>query len=74
MAASWTNWNGDRFDLTTDEYIFIETYDLWDGLSEFAHQWDIDSDPGAWDMMMECFIPFMTYGDRVFPVPQQVKA
>ena len=60
----WTNWNGDKFDLTKDEYDFIERNDLWEALSEFGHQWDIDNDPGAWDLMIESFIPFMTFGDN----------
>jgi len=61
----WTNWNGDKFPLTKDEYDFIERNDLWDGLSEFTHQWNIDEDPGAWDLMMECFVPFMTIEGEV---------
>ena len=60
----WTNWNGDKFDLSKEDYEFIERNDLWDGLSEFAHSWDIDNNPSAWDMMIETFIPFMTFGDN----------
>ena len=56
-------YGGHDFTLTKEEYDFTERNDLWDGLSEFCHQWDIDNDPGAWDLMMECFVPFMTTGD-----------
>ena len=52
-----------EFELTQDEYDFIERNDLWDGLSHCCHEWQIDHDPSGWDLMMECFIPFMTHGD-----------
>ena len=61
----YLNWNGQEFVLTTEQYDFIQRNDLWDGLSEFCHQWNIDEDPGAWDLMMECFIPFMTTNDTI---------
>ena len=56
---------GNEFALTKDEYDFIERNDLWDGLSEFCHQWDIEDSPESWDLMMECFIPFMTIEGEV---------
>jgi len=28
-----------------------------------AHQWDLDNDPGTWDLMIETIIPFMTTED-----------
>jgi len=57
MSKKWTNWNGDVFPLTDEEYNFIKKHDLWEALGEVGHQWDIDNDPGAWDLMMETFIP-----------------
>jgi len=58
--ATYTHWNGQKFPLSKEEFEFIERNDLWDGLSEYTHMWDIDNDPGAWDLMMETFIPFFT--------------
>ena len=58
-------YGGHEFTMTQEEYDFTERNDLWDGLSEFCHQWNIDNDPGAWDLMMECFIPFMTIEGEV---------
>ena len=61
MSKVYTNWNGDKFPLTDEEYDFIQRNDLWEAMSEYTHQWDIDNDPGAWDMMMETFIPFFSF-------------
>ena len=61
MSAS-IKLNGKKFPLSDEEYDFIERNDLWVSLKVFAHEWDIDNDPGAWDMMIECFVPFMTNG------------
>jgi hypothetical protein len=61
----WTNWNGDKFEMTKEEYDFFERNDYWDGLSEMAHQWDLDNDPGTWDLMIETIIPFMTTEDTI---------
>jgi hypothetical protein len=60
MSHTYIN-RGTEFPLTDEEYAFIVKHDLWDGMSEMCHQWDIDNDPGAWDMMMECFLPFFAY-------------
>ncbi len=62
---TWTNWNGDEFELTKDQYDFFERNDYWDGLSEMSHQWDLDNDPGTWDLMIETIIPFMTTKDTI---------
>ena len=51
---------GNKFTLTKEEYDFTERNDLWEGLSHMCHEWNIAEDPGAWDMMMECYIPFFT--------------
>ena len=61
MSKVYTNWNGDKFPLTDEEYDFIERNDLWEAMSEYTHQWDIDNDPGAWGMMMETFIPYFSF-------------
>ena len=53
-------YQGHRFILTQEEHEFIERNDLWEALSEFCHQWNIEEDPEAWELMMECFVPFMT--------------
>ena len=55
---------GHEFTMTQEEYDFTERNDLWDGLSYMCHEWDIENDPGAWDLMMECYIPYFTYGDQ----------
>lgn len=52
-----------EFELTQEEYDFTERNDLWDGLSHMCHEWNIAEDPGAWDLMMECYIPFFTTED-----------
>ena len=57
-------YQGHQFTLTESEYKFIMKGDLWDGLSQFCHEWNIQEDPGAWDLMMECFIPFMTIEEK----------
>ena len=54
------NYHGQEFNLSESEHKFIVEGDLGEALSEFCHQWDIAEDPGAWDLMMECFVPFMT--------------
>ena len=54
------NYHGQQFTLSESEHNFIEQNDFWEALSEFCHQWDIQEDPGAWSLMMECFVPFMT--------------
>ena len=58
-------YQGHQFTLSKDENDFIERNDLWEALSEFCHQWNIEEDPGAWDLMMECFVPFMTIEGEV---------
>jgi hypothetical protein len=57
-------YQGHQFTLTESEYNFIMAGDLWEALSEFCHQWDIDNDPGGWDLMMECFVPYMTIEEK----------
>ena len=54
------NYHGQEFNLSESEHKFIVEGDLWEALSEFCHQWDIAEDPGAWDLMMECFVSFIT--------------
>ena len=58
-------YQGHQFALSKDENDFIVRNDLWEALSEFCHQWNIEEDPGAWDLMMECFVPFMTIEGEV---------
>ena len=58
-------YQGHQFTLSKDENDFIVRNDLWEALSEFCHQWNIEEDPGAWDLMMECFVPFMTIEGEV---------
>jgi len=54
------NYQGQQFTLSESEHNFIEQNDFWEALSEFCHQWDIEESPDSWDLMMECFVPFMT--------------
>jgi len=52
---------GERdFTLTKEEYEFTERNDLWDALSHMCHEWNINEDPEAWDLMMELYIPFFS--------------
>jgi len=53
-------YQGQKFELSESEYQFVVENDFWEALGEFCHQWDLDNDPGAWDLMMECFVSFMT--------------
>ena len=53
-------YQGQEFILTQDEHEFIERNDLWEALSQFCHEWDVENSPESWELMIECFIPFMT--------------
>ena len=58
------NYHGQQFTLSESEYKFIVEGDLWEALSEFCHEWDIAESPDSWDLMMECFVPFMTIEEK----------
>ena len=58
------DYHGQKFTLSESEYQFIEQNDFWEALSEFCHEWDIAESPDSWDLMMECFVPFMTIEEK----------